>query len=52
MGGVVEIVTRVWARQLRKCGMIFTRAKKFISSPKHLNGLWGPPILLFNGYET
>lgn len=46
------IVTRLWAGQLRNCGMIYSRDRRFISSPKHLSVLWDPPILLFSGYQT
>jgi hypothetical protein len=53
LDGIVGIVTSVWARQLRNCGMIYTRAKRFISSPSismgsgaHLSSYaWVPDIM-------
>jgi len=43
-------VTRLWTGQLRNCGSMPSRGKRFISFPKHAEHLWGPPSLIFRGY--
>jgi hypothetical protein len=47
----VIIVTRLEAGCPGASSVIPNRSKKFISSPKHKDQFWGPPTLLFNGYQ-
>lgn len=48
---VVIIVTEIQAGLLRNFGLIPNRGKIFFSSGNHPEWVWGPPILLFSGYQ-
>jgi hypothetical protein len=45
------IETRLRAGRPRRLSSISGRDKRFFSSPQHPDELWGPPSLLFNGYQ-
>jgi len=48
----VGIVSRLWAAQPKNCGgLIPSRVKKFLSSLKCPDQLWGSPSLSLSGYQ-
>jgi len=48
---LVGTVTRLVDGRLRNRGSISGRRRRFISSPKHRDRLWGPQNHIFNGYR-
>jgi hypothetical protein len=44
--------TKLWAGQPRNKGSILGKGKRFFSSLKRSDRLWGPPFLLFNWYRV
>ena len=48
---VVDVVNRLWAGQLKDCGLIGIRNKRFNSFLEHLHKLWNSPKLLCTGYQ-
>jgi hypothetical protein len=48
---IVDIVTRLQAGRLRNRGRISGRREGYFCTNKRRKELWGPPNLLFNGYQ-
>ena len=49
--GVVSIATGLWAGQPKNYGLIPGRGKRYLSSTKCPDRIWGPASLLLNGYR-
>jgi len=49
--GTFNTVMRLWAWHMMNHGLIPSRAKRTISSPKHSDQDWEPPSFHFNGYH-
>jgi len=46
----VGIVNKLYAGELRNCGLILVGDKRFFSSPQYSHWLWGQPSPQFSGY--
>jgi len=51
LDSVIDVVTRLWAGQLKNCDLIPSRNKIFSSFSELLYKVWGPPSLLFAGCQ-
>jgi hypothetical protein len=45
-----SIVTRLWTREVQKCGSVTSRNKRLFAPSKHPHQLRGP-LRLFKGYQ-